>query len=213
MRGLIYKDIVNLKKQLVICALLIAFLAIYGIASEDVLVFTVISAVFLLSPMLITSSIAYDDRDGWNTIAAAMPVARDKIVMSKYVLVLIMTAASSVIALFTGFIAGFDIAELMMIILMLASVCIIISDMGIAFLLMFGSEHGRLAFFVFVLVIYCLFISFLDTEFVSGIVAVGVESTGISVMGQITALLAAAAIAVTAVAVTVTRRVYATKDF
>ena len=90
MKGLIIKDILNLKRSLgSIVAILIFYIFLaYNSGDPSMLIGMV---VFLLAMMTITS-ISYDDMAKWDKLALAMPISRKTIVLSKYVLSLLLIA-------------------------------------------------------------------------------------------------------------------------
>jgi len=89
-KGLIIKDILNLKRSLgSIVAILIFYIFLaYNSGDPSMLIGMV---VFLLAMMTITS-ISYDDMAKWDKLALAMPISRKTIVLSKYVLSLLLIA-------------------------------------------------------------------------------------------------------------------------
>ena len=90
MKGLIIKDILNLKRSLgsIIAILIFYIFLAYNSGDPSMLIGMV---VFLLAMMTITS-ISYDDMAKWDKLALAMPISRKTIVLSKYVLSLLLIA-------------------------------------------------------------------------------------------------------------------------
>jgi len=89
-KGLIIKDILNLKRSLgsIIAILIFYIFLAYNSGDPSMLIGMV---VFLLAMMTITS-ISYDDMAKWDKLALAMPISRKTIVLSKYVLSLLLIA-------------------------------------------------------------------------------------------------------------------------
>ena len=92
MKGLILKDIYNLKKQYRILLLMIAFYAVYSLFTEDAGFVTGILSMMMV--MLTISSFDYDERSKWEKYALTMPVSRTDLVLSKYLLGFLLAVAA-----------------------------------------------------------------------------------------------------------------------
>ena len=92
MTGLVYKDLMVMKKTL---ALYMVIFAVYGYMSiaydQGGLLFAM---VLILSSMVPVSTIAYDERSKWDRIANTTPLSRKEIVTAKYLLAILLTAGS-----------------------------------------------------------------------------------------------------------------------
>ena len=92
MIGLIYKDLMVMRKTL---ALYMVIFAVYGymgiVYNQGGLLFAM---VLVLSAMLPVSSIAYDERCKWDKIANTAPLSRKEIVMAKYLFAILLTVFS-----------------------------------------------------------------------------------------------------------------------
>ena len=92
MIGLVYKDLMVMKKTL---ALYMVIFAVYGYMSiaydQGGLLFAM---VLILSSMVPVSTIAYDERSKWDRIANTTPLSRKEIVVAKYLLALTITVGS-----------------------------------------------------------------------------------------------------------------------
>lgn len=84
MKSLIIKDFLVLKRYARIYLLIFAFYIVLGTFVDDA---SLLSAwiIFILAMMVLTS-LSYDEQSKWNTLALSMPIKRDDIVKSKYVL-------------------------------------------------------------------------------------------------------------------------------
>ena len=95
MIGLVYKDLMVMKKTL---ALYMVIFAVYGYMSiaydQGGLLFAM---VLILSSMVPVSTIAYDERSKWDRIANTTPLSRKEIVMAKYLLSFTLTVGSVVV--------------------------------------------------------------------------------------------------------------------
>ena len=138
MKGLIIKDIFNLKKGITTTLIMILF---YGIFSYNTgnMSMLIGMTVFIMTSMSI-SSMSYDDMAKWDGYALSMPITRKNIVLSKYILSILLstiatilsTAFSMVIAYIRGDLVGIDnIQE----ILLISYVVFLISIFYISFFL------------------------------------------------------------------------------
>ena len=95
MIGLVYKDLMVMKKTL---AQYMVIFAVYGYMSiaydQGGLLFAM---VLILSSMVPVSTIAYDERSKWDRIANTTPLSRKEIVVAKYLLAVILTVFSVVV--------------------------------------------------------------------------------------------------------------------
>ena len=95
MIGLVYKDLMVMKKTLL---LYMVIFAVYGYMSiaydQGGLLYTM---VLILSSMVPVSTIAYDERSKWDRIANTTPLSRKEIVVAKYLLAVTLTVFSVVV--------------------------------------------------------------------------------------------------------------------
>ena len=92
MIGLIYKDLMVMRKPLALYMVIFAVYGYMGIAyDQGGLLFAM---VLVLSAMLPVSSIAYDERCKWDKIANTAPLSRKEIVMAKYLFAILLTVFS-----------------------------------------------------------------------------------------------------------------------
>ena len=84
MVGLIIKDMMNLKKQILIYVFFIIFYGIFSFANgNDQLFWFAIIIIGIMTPI---TSIAFDERVKWDKFALTMPIKRKDLVLSKYIL-------------------------------------------------------------------------------------------------------------------------------
>ena len=81
MIALIYKDIITLRKSLVLALIMGVFLTIQSITKNDILSFSFISALFPMSLMI--ASLAYDSKAKFETFAFSTPLKRSSYIISK----------------------------------------------------------------------------------------------------------------------------------
>ncbi|MBR5520408.1 MAG: ABC-2 transporter permease [Oscillospiraceae bacterium] len=96
MKGLILKDLFVLKDVLRIYIFIFAFYSWMALAENQTGL--LLAIVFVCSTVLPINALAYDERSRWDRVANTMPVSRREIVMAKYMLSLILSAISSVVA-------------------------------------------------------------------------------------------------------------------
>ena len=149
MKGLLYKDIVVLKKQIYT---LLLFVVVYGsfcvTGVFDFSIIGVLIAVFGLTiPM---SSVAMDDLAHWDRYAAATPVGRRGIVAGKYLFTLLVILVSGLVG--TAVMLGMSLTglidhppqELATITLSCAAVTLLLDAVILPFLLKYGAEKARI---------------------------------------------------------------------
>lgn len=89
MKGLLIKDFLNLKQQLKTLLVILIFFTFISIQSSNP-IYLVTMASILVSMMSITS-MAYDDLAKWDVYVQTMPIKKEDIVKSKFILLLILT--------------------------------------------------------------------------------------------------------------------------
>lgn len=149
MKGLLYKDIVVLKKQI---STLLVFVMVYGgfcVAGVfDFSIIGVLVSVFGLTiPM---SSVALDDAAHWDRYAAATPAGRKGIVAGKYLFTLLVILVSGLAG--TAIMLGMSATglidnppqELVVVILSCAAVTLLLDAVILPFLLKYGAEKARI---------------------------------------------------------------------
>ncbi len=104
MQGLIVKDLLNIKKQLMYYLVFIALYLVLAINAGMADFFG--TMVSILCAMLPITALAYDERAKWDRYALAMPVSRRDIVWSKYLLGLMFCAGAFVVNVIFQFVAG-----------------------------------------------------------------------------------------------------------
>ncbi len=147
MKGLIIKDLLNLKKYIITLIpviLLFTFMA-YQSGDPNFLV----GVVVMLFTMMSVTSISYDDLARWDGYALAMPISRKTIILSKYLLAIILsatgvivsTAIAYILRLYTG---GFNTLDLMLQFYSVFAVSILFVSIILPLIYIFGVEKTRL---------------------------------------------------------------------
>ncbi len=153
MKGLIIKDLLNLRKYL---KTLFLFLIVYSLMSyrsgNTILLMLVVS---LLITMMVITSMTEDESVQWDRLALAMPISRKTIVNSKYLLLILLLAAGIIPA--TGlaytimYIKGtLNLSEMWLISYGAFAMSIIYIGASIPFMYKYGVEKTRFLTFVFV---------------------------------------------------------------
>ncbi len=95
MTGLILKDIINLKKNVKIFAILAVLYGFMAFTTSDANFF---SSMFTMLIAILTLSVySYDELAKWDVYALTMPVSREDIVRGKYIIMLLLTLLGAVI--------------------------------------------------------------------------------------------------------------------
>lgn len=147
MKGLLIKDILNLKKSFSTVVIMIILYFLFAFKSGDPSI--LVGMIVLLLTMMSITSISYDDLAKWDKFALAMPIKREKIVFSKYILsvllslvgVIISTAIGYVIILLKG---KMSLSDFLITSYIIFGVSIIFSCIILPLVFKFGVEKGRL---------------------------------------------------------------------
>ena len=104
MKGLIIKDLKNLKKYSHTVLIMIAFYILFMTMMESIEFLSGI--VVLMCAVSVITSFAYDKQSGWDAYALTLPLPRKDFVFAKYALALLLTAFGTTVALLTGWLYG-----------------------------------------------------------------------------------------------------------
>lgn len=96
MKGLIIKDVFNLKKSIGTTIFMILFYTIFSYNTGNMSMLIGMTTI-IMTTMSITS-MSYDDMAKWDSYALAMPITRRDIVLSKYILSLVLSASATIIS-------------------------------------------------------------------------------------------------------------------
>jgi len=143
MKGLLLKDLINLKSQGKVMAVLIAFYIFLALSSQNNAMFGAIISV--MAAILPVTSLSYDEKAKWDKYALSMPVSRRDMVISKYLLGLLLLVAAFLINMLFNIFAGTDtIKDMFILSYGLAATGIIFLSLILPVLFQFGVEKGRL---------------------------------------------------------------------
>lgn len=96
MKGLLIKDILNLKKQYKLNFLMMGFFTVFGYQTGDPSY--VMGMIVMTMTMLSITSMSYDDLAKWDNYALSMPISRKSIVKSKYILSILLSSFAIIIS-------------------------------------------------------------------------------------------------------------------
>lgn len=142
MKGLILKDLINLKKQVKIYAVLMLVYFAIAVFSSDGIYLTGALAIFFATMPI--SAMSYDERSGWDKYAIAMFISRQNIVKSKYALGIISSFAGAVVSLLFCALQKMKIGEALFISLALFFAEILLNAILLPFMFKLGTEKGRM---------------------------------------------------------------------
>lgn len=104
MKGLILKDMYNLRKYGKTVLLISAFYVMLTFMMDNSNLFA--GMIVLMFAITSVTSFAYDSQSGWDVYVRTLPVAAKDVVMSKYLLSLLLGLVGSLLALLIGWING-----------------------------------------------------------------------------------------------------------
>ena len=151
MKGLLLKDLYMMRKYMRSYLLMMA--VFMGIAAMDPGNLFFVYYPCVLSGMVPTSLLGYDERSKWDAYAGTLPVTRAQIVSVKYLLgvilqlvVLVLTAVVQGVVM----LPGGDWAGYLILLEMLVMVGCVSSSVTLPFMFKFGVEKGRMAYYVMI---------------------------------------------------------------
>lgn len=144
MKGLLLKDLLNLKKQWVIVGALIIFYALLALQSGSGAMLGGVLAV--LAAMMPVTAFSFDEKAKWDKYALSMPVSRRDLVLSKYIFGLgFCVLAFAVNMVFNSLLdSGNKLKETLIISYALFAVSLLFMLLILPVLFRFGVEKGRL---------------------------------------------------------------------
>lgn len=141
MLGLVYKDIVNMKKNIVFYLALILLLSGVGVIVDLGMYIVMLCGFLFILPVV--QSIREDEKTNWDRYGVCMPVSRNQIALSKYVLSLLgFLLGVSIVALNYIFVDGFMGLFSTDFIVLLIIVEVIYTLIIIPVNLKFGTKYG-----------------------------------------------------------------------
>ena len=205
MKALLMKDFYTLWRQLKVYLLVMLVISVFNGAFGNIFI-------TIWAALLPYTAMAYDERSKWDQMAAMMPYSTRDIVVSKYVMGWLCTAAAALFAMVLQLlqtVLGSPLAAFAPMDNLMgccASLCVLAITLPLMF--RFGVEKGRLMMFLIIFLV-CGSAGALSS------IAVSVDHTAGGLSGPFAALMAVlpiAAAALTAVSVPLSMKFYARRQ-
>jgi hypothetical protein len=150
MKGLILKDIINLKQQAKVYLLIIAIWLAIGISSKDGGFFGMLICV--LTTFLPITALSYDEKAKWDKYSLTMPVSKQEVVLSKYILALVASVIGFIISLLFNIVISKVFIESFSASAVYWGISILIFSIILPLMYKFGVEKGRMLILVVFLI-------------------------------------------------------------
>ncbi len=141
MKGLLLKDLVNLKQQTKIYIIVIAIWLAIALTSQDGSFLG--GMICVLSVMLPITTLSYDEKAKWDKYALSMPVSRKQVVVSKYILALALSFTGCLISFAFNLFITKDANQSMLMSLMFWAFSIVAFSVILPLIYKLGVEKGR----------------------------------------------------------------------
>ncbi|AXU72034.1 TPA: ABC-2 transporter permease [Clostridioides difficile] len=148
MKGLILKDLLNLKGNI---KFILLFIIMFGFMSSlgDGNVNNFIGVIIVLCTTMIVSTFSYDDLNKWDSYVLTMPISRNDIVLSKYLTMLIFSFIGVLVSLIVSVTIGYFkntliLNETLLINALILSISVCFGSLILPLIYKFGTERARL---------------------------------------------------------------------
>ncbi|MBF4696395.1 ABC-2 transporter permease [Clostridioides difficile] len=148
MKGLILKDLLNLKGNI---KFILLFIIMFGFMSSlgDGNVNNFIGVIIVLCTTMIVSTFSYDDLNKWDSYVLTMPINRNDIVLSKYLTMLIFSFIGVLVSLIVSVTIGYFkntliLNEILLINALILSISVCFGSLILPLIYKFGTERARL---------------------------------------------------------------------
>lgn len=141
MKGLVYKDLINVGQQWESYLLILVFWGGLSIMQKNPYFFGGMFSVYMVVVLL--TAYSYDEKSGWDKYALTMPVSRSRIVLSKYVLGLLMSILGFATVCVFFAVSGTDIGEMITAQCIFQTISFVLLAFQIPVTLKFGVEKAR----------------------------------------------------------------------
>lgn len=155
MIGLIKKDLMMAKKQMLIVTVLMVFYCVVlgnGKSADYQLGMFSGYLVAFMSILPITM-LAYDEKNKWGKYASALPVSRNQQVLSKYIIMIVLVLLAIIIFTVLTIITGGNIGDISEQMSITFASSIIVSSITLTLAYKFGTSKARYIFFGLIFVI------------------------------------------------------------
>lgn len=165
MKGLILKDIYQLKSYMRVFLVVVLFCVLMGFSDQDAVFMTYYPGV--LMGMMPLTLYAYDEKAKFHTLLATLPIKKSSYVVAKYIIgfILILAAciATGAVQAFKMLQAGnFVLSEFLLIMALALAVGFFAPSIVLPLIFWFGSEKGRFINIIVVVVAISLINVFMD---------------------------------------------------
>lgn len=189
MKGLILKDLYNLKSQICFYGVFIFVYGAIAVYSKDQSFLSGVACI--LCAIMPATAYAYDEKSGWERLALSMPIQRKHLVLSKYILGWCFILAGMILSFGAGLLMGKDLAENALVSVSCGCIALFYLSVLLPLLFRFGPELSRMIYILILLAPVALLFFLFET----------VQGYGISLSErQIKEILGLAAIGIVAVA-------------
>jgi len=142
MKGLILKDLFNLRKQAKIySAFIVCYLAISVLNQNS---YYIGSLVCMFCAMLPITALAFDERCKWDKFALSLPISRKDLVLGKYLLGLITSVIGAAIVFIFNLFSQMSTVNNALFTLAILGCGIVLFSFILPLMYKFGVEKGRL---------------------------------------------------------------------
>ena len=203
MKALLMKDFYTLWRQLRVYLLVMLVISVFNGAFGNIFI-------TIWAALLPYTAMAYDERSKWDQMAAMMPYSTRDIVISKYVLGWLCTAAAALFAMAVQLlqtVLGSPLAAFAPMDNLMgccASLCVLAVTLPLMF--RFGVEKGRLAMFLIIFLVCG------TAGAIANIADSATGGTAFAFQGPVLAVMLIAAVVLTAVSVPLSIRFYAKRQ-
>ena len=162
MKGMLLKELYNLKQTARIYVLLTVFWLVMGIVQRDSAYLSgLVAMVMVLIP---NNAIAYDEASKWERYALTMPVLRRDLVAARYVLMLLCGAVMTAASCLTSLLIGETLANALTISLGVLAIGTVLGSILLPVMTRFGVQKGRVVIMLMALLPSLLIICLRDSE-------------------------------------------------
>ena len=155
MKGMIYKDLLNIKTQIIYYSAAIAAITVVSLFQNNIYFFC--GFILFVSLGSLMSAMTYDQQDGWNRFAIASGVPKSKLVSEKYLLSLLLTLSVMVLGVVIACVMTEAKGESVFAVLTYGMLAFIMASFIIPLFIKYGSEKARLFFIGCFLIAVMLF--------------------------------------------------------
>lgn len=161
MKGLLLKDYYMTVKY---CRMLILMVLIFAAASAVSNSIFLTSYPFIIAGVLPVSLYAYDEKSGWCSYADAMPYSRAQQVSAKYISALVFICLVMLICTVGKALTSDSFIEDFSLLAALCGMGLLSAGCLLPFVLKFGSEKGRWAYYAVIIIACVIAFSAFDTD-------------------------------------------------